>query len=193
MKRLSIVSMSAVLMLSGMMFAACSDDDDDNKTKPEEQPTMAQQYQGTYSGVDSINVGMGRVQWDYATAQSVSYTITANSDGTINVSLPDESYLNTQIGDMNIGKYEIDSLRYDSVSNSFTRAYADISTKVSFSSTGGAYGQMQIPAINGEFAFAQNPVITVSKSSDGSINIRNAYGLGRSPVQITNTFKGAKQ
>lgn len=207
MKKFWSVFMFAALVMAGFTLASCGNDDDDNTTT-EVRPTVAEQYQGTYSGIDNLNVSMSMgprsLSWDYATANAVSYTITANADNTINVLVPTESYSNTQIGDITIGSndqvaYQIDSLKYDEATRSFTRTYKGINEKVPFTSTGGTFDnpageKVPVPPISGEFSFLNdNCVITVSKDSDGKLVVKNVYGLGNCPMLITNSFSGTRK
>lgn len=188
MKRLSFFFMLAALVVAGFGLTSCGDDDNDDLNNG--LNAIAESYVGTYSAKDSIKVGMGRVSWDYATDGNVSYRITKNSDGSINVIIPEETYSNTQIGDIKIGSYTIDSLKYN-VLTGFTRAYKGSAAKVHFESTGGT----QYPiTLNGDYAFESDAcVISVKKDLAGALQVKNIYVLGKSPVLITNSFAGRKQ
>lgn len=188
MKRLSFVLMFAALVMTGFTLASCGDDD--NNGLNEVENAIAATYVGTYSAKDSIKVGMGKISWDYTTANAVSYRITSNSNGTINITIPEETYANTQIGDIKIGSYTIDSLKYNIVTG-FTRAYKGSAAKVHFESTGGA----QYPfTFNDDYSFTSDAcLISVKKDAAGVLTVKNVYALGKSPVLITNSFKGTKQ
>lgn len=191
MKRFSFVFLFASLFIAGLSLASCGDDDN-NEDYNEAQRAIASQYVGTFSGNDNINVGMTMTSssWDYSTAGVVSYTITSNSDGTINVTVPQETYSNTQIGNITIGSYTIDSLKYNIVTG-YTRAYKGSGAKVHFESTGGE----NYPIIlNSDYTFTSDAcVISVTRSTVGIIQIKNIYALGNSPVLITHSFTGTKQ
>lgn len=188
MKRLSFVLMFAALVMTGFTLASCGDDD--NNDLNEVENAIAASYVGNYSAKDSLKVGMGRLSWDYATANAVSYRITSNSNGTINITIPEETYANTQIGNIKIGSYTIDSLKYNIITG-FTRAYKGSAAKVHFESTGGT----QYPIVlNDDYSFTSDTcLISVKKDATGQLTVKNVYTLGKSPVLITNSFKGAKQ
>lgn len=186
MKRLSFFFMFASLVVASLTLASCGDDEDINNAKN----GIAQGYVGTYSGKDNLSVNMTALGWDYTTANNVLYRISANNDGTINVTMPEETYANTQIGDIAIGSYTIDSLKL--VGTVYTRLYKGSNAKVHFKST----GTTQYPIIlNDDYAFTSDAcVITVSRGQgDGNIQIKNAYVLGHSPVLITHSFIGTKR
>lgn len=188
MKRLSFLFLIASMVVASLSLASCGDDDD-NEDVNEAKRAIASQYVGTYSGNDKINVNMATVSWDYTTANAVSYRITSNNDGSINVTIPEETYTDTQIGDITVGSYTIDSLKYN-VLTGFTRAYKGSGARVHFKSTGGNYPII----LNDNYAFTSDAcVISVTRSTAGVIQVKNAYVLGKSPVVITNSFTGTKQ
>lgn len=186
MKRLDFFFLLVSIVMASFTLTSCGDDDNEDVNNAKN--AIAQGYVGTYSGTDNLNVGMAAVSWNYSTANSVSYRITANNDGTINVTMPEETYTDTQIGNITIGSYTIDSLKY--VVAGYTRAYKGSKAKVHFSST----GSDKYPIVlNDNYSFSSDAcVITVNRTSDGTIQINNAYVLGKSPVLIKHTFTGTK-
>lgn len=188
MKRLSTIILAVSVVVAGFALASCGDDDNDDNTTV--QNAIAQSYAGQYAGTDSLNVRMAVVSWGYNTASPVTYTITANSDGTVRLTMPEETYTDTQIGDITIGSYSIDSLKYN-ILTGYTRAYKGTNAKVHFRSTGGVNYPI---VLNDDYAFKSSECfVRVSRQADGSIRVENAYILGNSPVLITNTFAGRKQ
>lgn len=187
MKRLSFLFLFVSLFVASLGLVSCSDDDNEDLNDAEN--AIAAQYVGNYSGNDKINVGMGKLSWDYTTDGAVTYRITKNNNGTINVEIPIEEYKDTQIGNINIGSYEIDSLKYNPLTG-FTRAYKGSAAKVHFQST----GSQDYPVIlNGDYDFESEAcVISVTRSTAGVIQVKNIYTLGHSPVLITNSFTGTK-
>lgn len=188
MKKFSFVFMFAALVMASFSLASCSDDDDNNDLN-EAARAIAASYAGTYSAQDSITVGMGRTSWKYNTANPVSYRITVNNDYSINVAIPEETYSDTEIGNIKIGAYTIDSLKYNPLTG-YTRAYKGSAAKVHFESTGGT----QYPIVlNGDYGFESDAcIISVRKDATGALVINNVYTLGKSPVLITNSFKATK-
>lgn len=186
MKKISSILFMAIVMIASLGLTSCGDDNEIIKST---EQIMAEAYAGVYSGTDNINVRMIKNSWDYSTANPVEYRITSNTDGSINISVPEETYTNTQIGDITIGAYTIDSLKFNPLTG-YTRLLKGVNTKVHFQATGN--DKMPIK-LNDDYAFTGDAsIITVSRGTDGSISVKNIYTLGKSPVVITNTFKGTK-
>ena len=57
---------------------------------------------------------------------TVGYTITANNDGTINVTASEEKYTGvTMMNNLTLGTYTVKNLAYDKATNSFSRDYSE--------------------------------------------------------------------
>ena len=95
--------------------------------------TEAQKIAGTYTGKDSINVG-GMFPY-YAEAEG-EYKITANTDGTINVTLPEEKFSQTAIGDLVVGSFTVSNIAWDESAQAFVRNYSKDGIKFHFKYNG---------------------------------------------------------
>ena len=113
-KILSLMLLLFAAMMTTATFTACGDDDDDNPTTE----TPAQKAAGTYSGTDKVTIGG---QWTYTS--SADYTVTANTDGSINLTVGEEKYANTVMGDITQGTFTIKNIPYDAATLSFTKNY----------------------------------------------------------------------
>lgn len=170
-----------------MTFVACGDDDDNAGGGPDPAPSIADRYAGTYSGIDSMNVNMGSLNWGYKTAGNVPYILVAH-DNMLRITFPEETYTDTQIGDITIGSYTIDSLTYNGTS--FTRSYQHTSETVHFKSTGGTDYPVKL---DNTYPFIDKRCqVTVTMQPDGTVLVNNSYVLRDSPVLITHTFSGSK-
>lgn len=186
MKRLSTIILAVSVVVAGFALASCGDDDNDGD-KTTALKAIADQYAGSYTATDSLNVA---TQWGYYSDSQVTYRITANDDGTINVTVPAETYSNTQVGNLTIGSYTISNISYN-VLTGYTKAYKSdgISTTFQAVSPSGAI------IINpGTYDFSDDAcVISVNRSATGQVTIANVYKLGKSPMIIYTVFKATKQ
>lgn len=95
-KILSLTLLLLAAMMTTATFTACGDDDDDKTETPAEKAA------GIYTGTDQVTIGG---QWTYTS--SADYTITANADGSINLTIGTETYENTLMGNITQGlKYK---------------------------------------------------------------------------------------
>ncbi|MCM1369183.1 MAG: calycin-like domain-containing protein [Candidatus Amulumruptor caecigallinarius] len=147
-----------------------------------ETANPAQLYAGIYDGTQSVNVGG---MYDYST--NASYTITANEDGTITVSIPQYSLVNTMMGDLEIGAVTIPGLEYDDEKGGFYRMY-------------GADGIQQhfLAVKDGNVMFNKDYTVggessILVKLSDNTLSITNPFKLGNMPFPLTGSFTGSKR
>ena len=75
-----------------------------------EPASEVQRIVGSYIGIDSINVGK---KFPYKTASANVYEITANSDSSINITMPEEQFDNTIMGTLVVGTYHYKSSTID--------------------------------------------------------------------------------
>lgn len=173
MKKYFILSMLIGAVLLG--FTACGDDDD------EPQPTAAQSMAGTYAGTDSVNVGG---KWSYQASNSPRYTISANADGTINITIPERQYDNTQVGNIVAGSYTISNIKYDEVARHWARDYSGDNLQ----------GHVMIAGsrmtIDNDYPFAEGSEIVIQKQTNGTIKIVNYTKYGKMPFQLNFYFTG---
>ena len=173
----------ALLLLAAMMttatFTACGDDDDN----PNTTETPAQKAAGTYTGTDQVTIGG---QWTYTS--SADYTITANADGSINLTIGTETYENTIMGNITQGAFTIKNVPYDAKTLSFTKDYAadNLSAHVTMVKDGNILKDDDFSIPSG--------TITVTPQADGSIKVTNKqYTYGKMPFKMDAEFTGTRK
>ena len=143
--------------------------------------TEAQKIAGTYTGKDSINVG-GMFPY-YAEAEG-EYKITANTDGTINVTLPEEKFSKTAIGDLVVGTFTVSNIAWDESAQAFVRNYSKDGIKFHFKSN----------TMDNDYALDKdNCKMTVKSNADGTVTVLNTYQMGRMPFPIYSTVVVTKK
>lgn len=143
--------------------------------------TEAQKIAGTYTGKDSINVG-GMFPY-YAEAEG-EYKITANADGSINVTLPEEKFSQTAIGDLVVGSFTVSNIAWDESAQAFVRNYSKDGIKFHFKSS----------TMDNDYALDKdNCKMTVKSNADGTVTILNTYQMGRMPFPIYSTVVVTKK
>ncbi len=143
--------------------------------------TEAQKIAGTYTGKDSINVG-GMFPY-YAEAEG-EYKITANTDGSINVTLPEEKFSQTAIGDLVVGSFTVSNIAWDESAQAFVRNYSKDGIKFHFKSN----------TMDNDYALDKdNCKMTVKSNADGTVTILNTYQMGRMPFPIYSTVVVTKK
>jgi len=129
------------------------------------EASAASKVAGNYTGTTSLKVGSAMGPFVSAT---VGYTITANNDGSINVTASEEKYTGvTMMNNLTLGTYTVKNLAYDKATNSFSRDYSEDGIKVHFK-------------------------MTVTLAEDGTLTITNNYKVGRMPFPISATYTGKK-
>lgn len=148
------------------------------------EASAASKVAGNYSGTTSLKVGPTMGPFASAT---VGYTITANNDGSINVTASEEKYTGvTMVGNLTLGTYTVKNLAYDKATNSFSRDYSKDGIKVHFKATGGMMERDE------NYEFGETSKMTVTLAEDGTLTITNNYKVGRMPFPISATYTGKK-
>ena len=148
------------------------------------EASAASKVAGSYTGTTSLLVGPAYGPYD---ASNVSYKITANEDGTINVTTPTESYAGIMmVGNLTIDSYTVKNLSYDEATHSFIRDYSSDGLKVHLKSEGG------LMSLNKDYAFESPSKIIVKLDENGTLTITNRYKLKRMPMSISATYTGKK-
>ena len=148
------------------------------------EASAASKVAGSYTGTTSLLVGPAYGPYD---ASNVSYKITANEDGTINVTTPTESYAGIMmVGNLTIDSYTVKNLSYDKATNSFVRDYSSDGLKVHLKSEGG------LMSLNKDYAFESPSKIIVKLDENGTLTITNSYSLTHMPLSISATYTGKK-
>lgn len=148
------------------------------------EASAASKVAGNYTGTTSLLVGPAYGPYD---ASNVSYKITANEDGTINVTTPTESYAGIMmVGNLTIDSYTVKNLSYDEATHSFIRDYSSDGLKVHLKSEGG------LMSLNKDYAFESPSKIIVKLDENGTLTITNSYKLTHMPLPISATYTGKK-
>ncbi|MCH5216734.1 MAG: hypothetical protein J1F10_07305 [Muribaculaceae bacterium] len=140
-------------------------------------PSNALLYAGSYSGTNSVVVGGA-----FTYTADIDYKITANVDGTINIEVPEYSLANTVMGNLQLGKYTISNIAYNSEKNGFYREYGTDGIKQHFSAE-----QNGSKTMDGDYELNGNSNILIEKNGN-SIIITNSFSLGAMPFPIVATF-----
>ena len=146
--------------------------------------SAASKVAGNYTGTTSLNVGG---MFGPFTSATVEYKVTANEDGSINVTASEEKYTGVPMaGNLTLGTYTVKNLAYDKATNSFSRDYSEDGIKVFFKSD-------NIGKKEGEdYAFGKTSKMTVTFAEDGTLTITNNYKIGAMPFPISATYTGKK-
>ncbi len=146
--------------------------------------STASKVAGNYSGTTALKVGPTMGPFVSAT---VVYTITANNDGTINVTASEEKYTGvTMMSNLTLGTYTVKNLAYDKATKSFVRDYGKDGIKVHFKATGGMMEKDE------DYAFKESSKMTVNLADDGTLTITNNYKIGSMPFPISAVYTGKK-
>ena len=147
------------------------------------EASAASKVAGNYIGTTALKVGDS---FGPFTSATVGYKITANEDGTINVTASEENYTGvTMMGNLTLGTYTVKNLAYDKESNSFVRDYSNDGIKVHFKAVGGM-------PIDKEYPFKATSKMVVTVDESGTLTIKNNYSLTRMPFPISATYTGKK-
>ena len=148
------------------------------------EASAASKVAGNYTGTTSLTVGG---VFGPFTSATVEYKVTANEDGSINVTASEEKYTGVTVaGNLTLGTYTVKNLAYDKATNSFSRDYSEDGIKVFFKSD-------NIGKKEGEdYAFGKTSKMTVTFAEDGTLTITNKYKVGKMPFPISATYTGKK-
>ena len=154
----------------------------------------AEKAAGTFSGTNSVNVGD---QWTYTA--DIDYEITANEDGSINLTLPEYTLTNTEIGDLTLGGYTISNIAFDLSSGTFYSDYGLKGLKMHFTSVKDGQTTM-----DKDYDLSPDSYISIEPINKGvkqGVKVVNSFGLGiigengnfqtSMPFDLTATFEGA--
>ena len=148
------------------------------------EASAASKVAGNYTGMTSLNVGG---MFGPFTSATVEYKVTANEDGSINVTASEEKYTGVTVaGNLTLGTYTVKNLAYDKATNSFSRDYSEDGIKVHFKSNGGSMNKDE------NYEFGKTSKMTVTLAGDGTLTITNNYKIGAMPFSISATYTGKK-
>lgn len=137
---------------------------------------------GRHQGSVSVYVGE---QFGPYVNSSVTYTISVNENGTINIVVPEYTLDNTAMGNLTLGSYTISNVAYDEEKGVFYRDYSDDGLSFHFKSTGGSN-------FDNDYTFEKLGNITVTPTETG-LTIVNNFQPGSMPFPISATFEKAAQ
>lgn len=171
-KWLSFVLLFAAVLMTNVLVS-CGDDNNDD-------PTVA----GTYTGTDSLHFAMGATAYK-AGAKNVQYVVTANSDKTIDVTFPEETYdfsaTVPMVGKIVQGGYTVKNIPYDSKLKAY---YLDYSNK--------AQANVNISGMKINQVY-DITVGQITVSFNGStMAVINMHKFGKMPFALTATYVGTK-
>ena len=149
--------------------------------------SLTDNFVGSYKGEDKISVGG---LFSYTSSEAVTYKVTANEDGTVNLTVPEETFKKTMMGNLTLSSYTISKIPYDESKKAFIKAYKDDNIKF----------HLIIKNDNGtvisdkEYTFDSRICkVTITKGVDGKLTVSNTYQMGKMPFPISGTFTGTKQ
>ena len=142
---------------------------------------------GRYKGADKVNVGG---MFPYTSAEEVTYEITDNEDGTINLIVPVVTYAKTLMGKLILGTYTISNIPYNAEEKAFIKAYKKDNIKFRFITKDDSGDTTR----DQEYTFDKDACkVVIALSDDGKLTINNTYQMGSMPMVIYGTFVGARQ
>lgn len=172
-KWLSFVLLFAAVLMTNVL-ASCGDDDNNETTTVE----------GTYTGTDSLHFGMGTMAYKVA-AKDVKYVVTENSDKSINVTFPEETYDFTttvpMVGKIVQGSYTVKNIPYDSTLKAY---YLDYSNKAN------AHVSISGMKIDKDYDVTLGQITVTFTGS--TMTVINIHKFGHMPMPLTATYKGTK-
>ena len=149
--------------------------------------SLTDNFVGSYKGEDKISVGG---LFSYTSSEAVTYKVTANEDGTVNLTVPEETFKKTMMGNLTLSSYTISKIPYDESKKAFIKAYKDDNIKfhLIIKDDNGAVTS------DNEYTFDSRICkVTITKGADGKLTVSNTYQMGKMPFPISGTFTGTKQ
>lgn len=152
-------------------------------TVADENPetTLAEQYAGVYTGSQKVTVSG---QFTYET--NVTYTLIAEADGTLTVSIPQYSLSETMMGDLTLGAVTIKNLAYDETKGGFYRMYANDGITQHFTAVNNGNTMF-----DNDYELGGTSEILITLT-DKTINVNNPFKLGAMPLPLVAEFEGTK-
>jgi len=139
---------------------------------------------GSHRGTVSVMVGDSFGPY---LAENVSYVISANDDGTINVAIPGYKLENTVMGDLTLGDYTVQGVAYDEERAVFYRDYS--ADEVTMHLKAEKDGTV---TMDGDYSFTALGTLEVKTTADGALTIVNHFKPGRMPFAVLATFEKAQ-
>lgn len=149
-------------------------------------PPISLSVKGSHQGSVSVMVGGQGNQFGPYINENITYSITTNEDGSINIVVPEFTLDETQIGNLTLGTYTISNITYDEEKGAFFRDYT--TDNLSFHFKAEKDGSV---TMDNDYAFTQLGNIEIKKTETG-LTIVNSFQPGRMPFPITSTFEKAQ-
>ena len=177
MKKLFSFVLLLAAVLTTTVLASCGDDDNNDKT------TVA----GTYVGTDSLKFGYGTMSFKTA-AKNVNFVVTENSDNSVNVTLPEETFdfssdpmVGAMIGKIVQGSYTVKNIPYDATKKAY---YLDYTNKAT------AHVSISGMKIDKDYEVTLGQITVAFTGS--TVTVENVHKFGYMPMALTATFVGTK-
>ena len=134
-----------------------------------------------YTGKGKIKIGG---MFGPYTAESSSYTIVKNADGTINVTVAEEKYKGLPVmGNTVIGTYTVKNIAYDEATKTYSRELAKDGIKV----------HVKGNTMDKDLDFIKPSKITIKFVGTDSISVNSVYQFTGMPMDIKAEFNGQKK
>lgn len=137
---------------------------------------LACQLEGKHNGATSVMVGDSYGPYD----MNATYSISANPDGTLNLTIPEYSIEGTPIGDLTVGKSVISNIAFDTKKNAFYRLYGEDGLSIHVKAVG-------VTNFDADYAFAEDSYVLIEQTEAG-LKVTNSFQPGRMPYPIVVTF-----
>lgn len=141
---------------------------------------LACELNGNFSGINTIEVG------GTPYPVNITYKVTANPDGTLNLSLPEYQVEGTPMGDLTLGAYTLKNIAYDEEKGAFYRLYGEGVTEHLTAVRNGA------TTMDDDYELDASSYIQVEKTENG-IKVINSFKPGAMPFPIVATFETAAE
>lgn len=147
------------------------------------EETPAQKLAGEYFGTNTLAVG------SVATYNvDITPEITANEDGTINLSFPEYDIPNTMMGNLTLGAITLSNIPYDEAENAFFLDYSNAGLKQHFK----CITPQGVASMDSDYTLGTGSSVKIEVTEDG-IKITNPFKLGAMPFPLSATFEGKKK
>ena len=148
------------------------------------QAPAAYTTEGNHKGTNSVVVGG---QFGPYTAE-ITYKITANTDGSINIVLPEYTLTGTVMGDLTLGTYTISNIAYDTEKGAFYRDYTNDGLSMHIKAVKNGETTM-----DSDYTFEQHGASITITPTESGISVSHTFQPGAMPFGITATMEGVKQ
>ncbi len=134
---------------------------------------------GQHKGSMSVMVGG---QFGPYTNESVTHTITANEDGTIDVTIPEYGLTGTVMGNLTLGTYTVKGLAWNEERQAFYRDYSADGLQMHFVAV-----KDGATTLDANYDFSALGTLEV-KTGEQGLTIVNNFQPGRMPFRVEATF-----